>query len=383
MRVCFIEDTNLHGGTQIWVTEAARHFMAAGVEVTVLTPDSGWVAPQAAADGARVATYDYLDVITENKSCRKIWAEALADCDAAICTVHPPRDGFHCSLFAARVIQEHGLGTTLITKTGTIVPEYKREFYLPDESVKSAVISIADFTRNYLIDTYKIPEEKVALIYQGSDLETFTRSDAQRAEAIERYPLPEGAAPILGNVGSFEERKGQIYLLKAVAELRKTCPDVHLLLVGDGPDDGMLKDTVSTMGIEKHVSIFPFTSEPVLVFEAIDILVLSSLFKEGLPNVLLESMCMEKPVVSTRLAGVPEVVKDGETGYMVEPGNHIQIADAVGKLWADRTDYTRMAQNARRLMTERFSKARQFGAFVDYIRKITEPARCDCPAGKA
>ena len=61
------------------------------------------------------------------------------------------------------------LSTHLIPKTGTIVPDYQRAFYLPDERIRSSVIAITDFTRKYLVEAYKIPENKVALIYQGTD----------------------------------------------------------------------------------------------------------------------------------------------------------------------------------------------------------------------
>jgi hypothetical protein len=77
-----------------------------------------------------------------------------------ICTVHPPREGFHCSVFAAHCIKDGELDTHLITKAGTIVPEYLREFYMPEEKINSSVIAIADFTRRYLIETYNIPAKK-------------------------------------------------------------------------------------------------------------------------------------------------------------------------------------------------------------------------------
>ncbi len=370
MRVCFIEDTELHGGTQIWVAEAARDFLEKGVDVTVLTPAAGWVAEQCADMGAKLVTYDYMAVTGETDEHRRTWAEALEDADVAVCTVHPPRDGFHCSVFAARVIRERGLNTILMPKTGTIVPEYKREFYAPDERINYSVIAITDFTRKYLVDSYKIPKEKTALVYQGTDVERFTRDPGRRHEAHKRYPLPENASPILGNVGSFEERKGQTVLLKAVAEARKSLPRVHLMLVGDGPDEQMLKQSVREMKLEENVTFFPFTSEPMFIFEVIDILVLSSLYKEGLPNVLLEAMSMELPVVSSKLAGVPEVVKDGEPGYMVEPGDVTGLADAIVKLWSDKALYKVIARNARALMETNFDKKRQFTAFLDHFQAL-------------
>lgn len=370
MRVCFVEDTDLHGGTQIWVVEATKNFLKAGVDVTVLTSESGWVAEQCAQTEAKLVTYNYQAVVARDDTHEEIWAEALRDSDIAVCTVHPPRDGFHCSVFAAQVIKEKGLQTILIPKTGTIVPAYKREFYLPEESIRSTVIAITNFTREYLLDTYRIPGEIVELIYQGTDVDLFTRSAARRREAQHRYPLPENASPVLGNAGSFEERKGQVKLLEAMVQIKDTVPHVHLILVGGGPDEEKLKQLVKEMDLSATVTFFPFTSEPVYIYEVIDILVLSSLYKEGLPNVLLEAMSMELPVVASRLAGVPEVVKDGETGYMVEPGDSSELADAVVKLWSDREAYSRMAQNARQFMVSEFDKKRQFRAFVEYFERI-------------
>jgi len=154
MNIGFIEDTHFRGGTQIWVTEANRYFLERGETVTVLAPDGSWVANECRNDGANVATYDYDHVVAKEESNREIWAEALSICDVAVCTVHPPRYSFHCSVFAGQCIKEYGLNTVLIPKTGTIVPTYKREFYLPNESIRSTVIAITDFTRKYLLETY-------------------------------------------------------------------------------------------------------------------------------------------------------------------------------------------------------------------------------------
>jgi glycosyltransferase involved in cell wall biosynthesis len=368
MRIGFIEDTHLHGGTQIWVTEATRVFLERGEDVTVLAPHQSWVAERCAEVGAQIAGYDWDKVVKESEADQAIWTEALRDCDVAVCTVHPPREGFHCSVFAAKCIQEAGLKTHLIPKTGTIVPEYLREFYLPDESIRSSVIAIADFTRQYLIDIYKIPAGKVALIYQGTEVERFRSTPEGKAEARKRYPLPEEAAPVLASLGSFEHRKGHPILFEAIAQLVSgPLPHIHVMMVGDGPDESLLKEMVKMMDLEGHISFFPFTSEPQYVFERIDSTVLPSLYKEGLPNVLLESMSMDVPVVSSDLGGVGEIVADGVTGYMVEPGDSQALANAIAKLWADQVAYQRMRANVRQLMVDNFDKEKQFDKFLEYF----------------
>jgi len=370
MHICFIEDTKLHGGTQIWVTEAARAFISAGAKVTILSPLDSWVAPRCKDLGATIVSYDFDGVVAEDKENRRIWAQALAEPQVAICTVHPPRRGFHCSVFASRVIKEFNLSTILIPKTGTIVPDYLRKFYLPDETLPSYVIAITDFTRRYLVDSYKIPENKVELIYQGTDIDLFTQDDSRQQEARKRYVVPKDASPLLGYAGSFEARKGLPILLQAVAGIKEELPGVHLLLVGDGPDELMLKEMVEKMQLSDHVSFFPFTSEPVYLFECVDIVMLSSLNKEGLPNILLEAMAMELPVIASRLAGIPEIVKPAETGEMLEPGDVQGFSKAILKLWSDKEKYNMMAGNARRLMENCFDKKQQFTAFLNFFSTI-------------
>jgi glycosyltransferase involved in cell wall biosynthesis len=372
MHIGFIEDTPLHGGTQIWVTEATRRFIEDGEEVSVLAPTGSWVAEKCAAAGARVVTYDFNKVVSQNDEFKRIWIQGLAPCDVAVTTVHPPRDGFHCSVFGGKCIKAGGLKTVLIPKTGTIVPEYKREFYLPEPDINSAVISITNFTREYLIEHYKIPAGMVHLIYQGTEVDRFTSTEETLREAFKRYPLPENAGPVLGSVGSFEERKGQIILLEAIRDLTANgVPHAHAMLVGDGPDEAMLKAKVKEMGIEQHVTFFPFTSEPNYVFDRIDILTLPSLYKEGLPNVILEAMSMRLPVIASRMAGIPEVVFDGKTGYMTEPGSVSQFVEAVRKIWQDKAACRTMGDNARKLMEEKMDKSRQFEAFREFFHKVS------------
>ena len=372
MHIGFIEDTYLHGGTQIWVSEAIRAFLAAGHEVTLLAAADGFNAKDAMGTAANLFTYDFDDVVAQDGDHRTIWTDALAPTDVAVCTVHPPRRGFHCSVFAAKCIAEAGLDTVLEPKTGTIVPEYLAEFYRPSDDIRYHVISITDFTRQYLIETYGIPDDHVSLIYQGTDLSSFTPDESRAAVARRRYPVPHQAFPVLGNVGSFEHRKGQVILLEALARAKEQVPDVHLVFVGDGPDEDLLKRQVADWDLGRHVSFFPFTREPAFVFESIDVLVLSSTEKEGLPNVLLEGLAMARPVVSSRLAGTPEVVHDGVTGLLVEAGDIDQLAAAIVRLGTDRDGCRRMGLAGQRLMHDEFDKQRQFDAFLDHFKTVIE-----------
>ncbi len=373
MHIGFIEDTPLRGGTQIWVSEAVADFIGKGHEVTVLCPADTWIAEKCASLGARVCTYDWNEVCSKDDANKKIWINALTPCDTAVTTVHPPRNDFHCAMFAGECIREGGLDTFLIPKTGSIVPWYKREYYVPEPEINHSVICITGFTRDYLISDYKIPAEKIELIYQGTEVDRFTSTRVTKAEALVRYKLPENAFPVLGSVGAIEDRKGQIILLQAMKKLIDSgrLPDVHAMFVGEGPDEKMLKAVTKVYGLEDHVSFFPFTNEPNFVFERIDILAFPSLYKEGLPNVILEAMSMRIPVVSSRLAGIPEAVIHGETGYLTDPGNVEAFADGIEFLAESRETCQKLGNASRKLMETKMDKMKQFDIFLAFFKKLT------------
>jgi len=372
MKIGFIEDTHLRGGTQIWVIEATRDFIAKGEEVAVIAPEGSHVANLCAEAGATIHTYDWDDIAIHPEKYKNAWTEGLRGMDVAVCTVHPPRGDFHCSMFAGECIKDAGLDTILSPKTGSIVPWYLREYYQPDPDVNTHVICITNFTRQYLIDVYKLPADMIELVYQGTEVNRFTSTPETQEEAVVRYGLPGNAGPILGSVGTLENRKGQIILLQAVKRILDAgkLPDIYVMFVGEGPDETMLKAVVDVYDLGKHVSFFPFTNEPNYVFERIDILAIPSLYKEGLPNVLLEAMSMKLPVISTKLAGIPEVVFDGETGYLTDPGNIEQFSDAIETVWESREACERMGENARKLMEEKMDKKNQFDAFLQFFQRI-------------
>jgi glycosyltransferase involved in cell wall biosynthesis len=83
-------------------------------------------------------------------------------------------------------------------------------------------------------------------------------------------------------------------------------------------------------------------------------------------------MAMKVPVVSSKLGGVPELVFDGETGYMVEPGDRHELASAIRRIWTNQENYQKMQVNTRRLVQCNFNKARQFDQFKDHFYELVK-----------
>ena len=215
-----------------------------------------------------------------------------------------------------------------------------------------------------------VPADRIVNVYNGTDTTRFCRTDAMAAECVKRYPLSDGCFAV-GCIGSFEPRKGQAVLLKAIAKLKdSTIPNVHGLFVGEGPDKDALLALIDELGISDHATIFDFTKEPFYVFERCDVVALPSVGKEGLPNVLLEALAMEKPCVATNKYGMPEVVIDGTTGYVFPSGDVDALADSIVKIGGvSKEEQAKMAQTGKEMVFAEHDKVKQFEKILEIIKE--------------
>lgn len=196
----------------------------------------------------------------------------------------------------------------------------------------------------------------VRVILNGVDTERFD-PDATDATRVRRELSIPADAPVVGTVAVFRTQKRLQDWLDAAALLRDRHPDVRFLLVGDGPLRENLVDRARALGLEGVVH-FPGLQEDVRPYlAAMDLFMVSSRF-EGLPIALLEAMAMARGVVSTNVGGIPEVVRSGETGMLVDPGSPESLAEAASVLLADRPGIERMGRAARSAVEERFGMKR-------------------------
>jgi len=150
----------------------------------------------------------------------------------------------------------------------------------------------------------------------------------------EPAPLPEGPLRIV-SIGRFSEQKGQMLLIEAMARLHRVDPSLHLTLVGDGELRGALEQAIAARGLGAAVTLTGWLDEAGVRRElaASHALVLPS-FAEGLPMVVMEAMAAARPVIATTIAGLPELVRPGETGWLVPAGDVEALAGAVSEMAA-------------------------------------------------
>jgi len=144
--------------------------------------------------------------------------------------------------------------------------------------------------------------------------------------AVQRLP----AAPRFVCVGRIDAWKGQLVLVRAARRLREAGAACEIVLVGDGPFRSRVEEEIRLAGLEGVITVLGWVSGPRVKEELLTAraLVLPS-FYEGLPTVIMEAMALGRPVISTYVGGIPELVENGKTGWLVPAGDEIALAQAM------------------------------------------------------
>jgi teichuronic acid biosynthesis glycosyltransferase TuaC len=195
-----------------------------------------------------------------------------------------------------------------------------------------------------------ISEEKVHVVPNGVDTVKF--KPAGKAHARDLLNLPQDKNIVLF-VGALRKIKGVDYLIEAAKDFVNTNTDLFMV----GRDDGLrksLEKRAQELKIADHVRFTgPVDHEKIpLWISASDILVLPSL-SEGRPNVVLEALACEVPVVATNVGGIPELMIDGETGYLVPSKNPIEISRKINKLLENKSQRENMGKLGRKSIIQR------------------------------
>lgn len=232
-----------------------------------------------------------------------------------------------------------------------------------------ACTTVTNFLRSEL---YSATGVEAQVIPMGVDLETFASGDATAGRIHAKPPR----RSILF-VGRLVPQKGVRHLLEAMVRVREEIPTSRLVIVGDGPDRPALERRAAELGLGECVDFagpLPH-SEVTGRYREADVLVLPSVQNrqgqaEGLPVVLLEAGAAGLPVVASAIGGVPDLVNDGTTGLLVNPGESDEIATAVTDLLRDDALYTVVAGGLRDAVIARYSRESVVGQFDALFRSL-------------
>jgi glycosyltransferase involved in cell wall biosynthesis len=200
--------------------------------------------------------------------------------------------------------------------------------------------------------------KRLHLILNGIDERTFERQYPPGESPLRRERgVPPGRL-LLGAVGRLSSEKGFDILIRCVHTLVGEGHDLELWIAGEGYHRPDLEKLIAALGVGDRVKLLGFCEDTLALYHALDLFVLSSL-REGLPNVLLEAMAMRVPVVATKVAGVPKLLTDGDTGLLCEPADEPGLTASIRSAVTNKDLRLRLAHSARDLIERRYSFARR------------------------
>jgi glycosyltransferase involved in cell wall biosynthesis len=173
------------------------------------------------------------------------------------------------------------------------------------------------------------PEEKFALIYNGIDLERYSRP-VDRERVLYRLGL-DPQFKTVGMVGRLDEQKNPLDFVRAAADVAREYPNVQFLIAGDGALRPDCERLIFELGLRNKFLLLGYRSDVDLILPSLDVVAMSSLW-EGLPLVFQEAMSAGKPIVANDVDGVSDIVSDGETGFLVTPHRPREMAERIGYL---------------------------------------------------
>lgn len=259
----------------------------------------------------------------------------------------------------------------IVIGTEVNIYERKRAHHILAERILMAktdrVIVSANSVRDFYVDQIHADPGKIDVVYNAVDWKAITPSKSR--EAMRSSLGLHRDAQVAGVIARLTEQKGHRFLFQAMTT--SALADMQLIVVGDGDLRDSLKAEAQDLGIASRVHFLGARRDLGDLLAAMDVFVMPSLW-EGLPLSMILAMGAAVPVVATAVAGIPEVVADGKTGWLVPAGNSLALATALVEVFSDRSRTSKIAQAAREFVVPRFDVDGYVNSIVSLYDRLVQ-----------
>jgi glycosyltransferase involved in cell wall biosynthesis len=237
----------------------------------------------------------------------------------------------------------------------------------------TALVAVSPQVRDDLVALGIAPRERFVVIRLGIELDERVAPDQNGRSESRRYLGIPGDRFTVGWIGRMTAVKRTDDVLVAFKRLRDDGVDAVLCMVGDGPDRVQLEQRAHELGLARDTVFLGYQEDVAPFYAAFDALVLPS-GNEGTPVSVIEALAAELPVVATRVGGVPDVVQDGEDGFLVETGATNDLADRLARLARDPELRARMGKHGRERVLPRYAVERLVEDVDELYRSLLSAA---------
>lgn len=244
------------------------------------------------------------------------------------------------------------------------------------------VVCVSQYVQRRAISAGWIAPERVHCVYNGVELNAQQEAEAQARAFRERYRIPPGRR-IVTQTSWLIKHKGIDKFLLAAARVLAEVPDVQFVLVGEGEERPEFERLARDLGIADHVTWTGAIERPTRegVFAAADVCCQLSQWQEAFGLTIAEAMSFGCPVVATRVGGIPELVQDGETGFLVECDDVPGIARRIVQLLADEDLRRRLGQAGRKVAEKKFDLTRTVHRYLEIFGVLPVDKLVEAPIG--
>ncbi|MEO2048029.1 MAG: glycosyltransferase family 4 protein [Pirellulales bacterium] len=230
----------------------------------------------------------------------------------------------------------------------------------------------SQYGHSYLATQGYVPQKKIHTVYNSvanPDAPSDSQIEGQFQKAAEfrkNHGISKDALLIV-QVGQLADYKGVEDLVRAFALVHQELNSSHLALVGDGPLAAPLQESILQLGLKDAITLTGLVSNPISmgVYDAADICCQVSRWEELFGFTIAEAMVCQRPVVATRVGGIPELINDGTTGFLVPHRDARQIADHILKLAKSPTLRAKMGVSARKMVAEKFDVGKNVRRLIE------------------
>jgi glycosyltransferase involved in cell wall biosynthesis len=213
------------------------------------------------------------------------------------------------------------------------------------------------------------PPEKLTVVYEGAEIPPrFTAEQRERARA--RWGISP-STPLLGCVGVLLPDKGQEWLIRALAEVKKEFSETKLLLAGDGPCRATLKSLARELDLKDEVIFAGFVKDVETVYAALDVFLLPSFF-EALNNSLLAAMAYEIPSIAFNRGALGEIIEDGKSGLLVSGPSVEEISRAADQFLSQRDFAQQLGRAGRTRVEQNFSANKMVEGMIRVFQEVAQ-----------
>jgi len=226
------------------------------------------------------------------------------------------------------------------------------------------IIAVSNSVKKFLTAKIVSDKDKVVVIPNAVEI-----SDVE--PKIIRRPGRDKAGLLIGTIGALLRQKGQIYLVRAMQRIVQSLPKTKLEIIGTGPDKELLQKEINRLGLEAKIQLLGEQKNVKKFVKDWDLFVLPSL-SETFGLVVLEAMETGIPVVATSVGGLPEIIKNGQTGVLVPPADPEHLSKAILWLLAQKCDRERLAKSAYLALKKNFDWSKIIIELEEKYQKLAQ-----------